>query len=150
MGEGMSVTLRKITEADADLLVRWRNENAEFFPPQPPLTAESHLKWYRETYLPDPRDSMFMVIHDGRPVGTVAMTIRAGTGELERMILGDKSLARRGIMRDAFSQLMDAYGLHRYWLRIYPWNTATIAFHERNGFEKTGVHGDYLIMERWQ
>jgi len=146
----MTVTLRKITEADASLLVQWRNENAKFFPPQPDWTAESHLAWYRGTYQHAPSQNVFMVLLDGRPVGCLAMTICGGRGELERMILGDKTIARGGVMRSAFRQLMDAYGLAKYWLRIYDWNHVTIAFHERNGFEITGrtEDGEYLIMER--
>jgi RimJ/RimL family protein N-acetyltransferase len=142
------VTLRKITEADAPLLVAWRNENAEFFPPQPPLTIGSHLAWFRDVYQHDPSASMFMVEHEGRPVGCVSMTIRDGRGELAQMILGDKTLARGGLMRAASRQLMDAYGLAAYWLRVLPGNTVTISFHKRNGFEVTGETGGYLIMER--
>jgi RimJ/RimL family protein N-acetyltransferase len=144
------LTLRKITETDAPLLVQWRNENAAYFPPQAPFTLESHLTWYHDRYMTDPTQNMFMVLHDSRPIGCLAMTIRDGCGELERMILGDKTLARGGHMRTAFRQLMDAYSLDSYWLRIYEWNTVTIAFHKRNGFEVTGKtpDGEYLIMER--
>ena len=146
----MTVSLRKITETDAGLLVAWRNENAEFFPPQPPFTLESHLAWYRDRYMADPAQNMFMVLLDSRPIGCLAMTIRGGRGELERMILGDKTVTRGGHMRAGFRQLMDAYGLASYWLRIYEWNTVTIAFHERNGFQVTGKSddGEYLIMQR--
>src|SRR5271155_1456213 len=114
----MGVTLRKITEADTPLLVKWRNENAKFFPPQPDWTLESHLKWFREKYQADPSDNMFMVLLDGKEIGCLAMTIKNGEGELERMILGEKELARGGKMRDGFRQLMDAYKLDRYWLRV--------------------------------
>jgi RimJ/RimL family protein N-acetyltransferase len=144
------ISLRRITEADAALLVKWRNENAKYFPPQPGWTVGSHLAWFRDCYQRDPSDNMFMVELDGRPVGCLAMTIRDGCGELERMVLGDKTIARNGVMRAAFRRLMDIYGLDRYWLRIYPWNTVTISFHERNGFQVTGQSedGEYLIMER--
>ena len=144
------LTLRKITETDALLLVQWRNENAQFFPPQAPLTIESHLAWYHGTYMSDPAQNMFMVLLDSRPIGCLAMTIRDGRGELERMILGDKTVTRGGHMRAGFRQLMDTYGLASYWLRIYPWNTVTINFHHRNGFHVTGKSddGEYLIMER--
>lgn len=144
----MNVTLRKIDETDGPLLVRWRNQNSEFFPPQPVLTLPAHLQWFRTVYVKNPSDNMYVALVDGRPVGCLAMTIKDGRGELERMILGDKTLARGGIMRSAMRQLMDAYGLSDYWLRIYPWNHVTISFHTRNGFEVTGEIGDYLIMER--
>ena len=80
-------------------------------------------------------------------------------GELERMMLGDKTLARGGFMRQGMRQLMDAYGLSHYWLRVMPDNERTIAFHKRNGFlpvsdhggeyENTlGEKGEYLTMAR--
>lgn len=150
----MTVSLRKITEADAPLLVKWRNENSEFFPPQDDWTVDSHLEWYYGKYTTDPCDNMFMVmlgddLAGWMPIGCLSMTIRNGCGELERMILGDKSVARGGYMRTAFRMLMDAYDLDYYWLRIYEWNKVTIAFHERNGFTVAGksYDGEYLIME---
>jgi RimJ/RimL family protein N-acetyltransferase len=144
------VWLRRIEPRDAHTLVRWRNENAKFFRPQEPWTLQSHLSWYYDVYQHDPSDNMFMVEHEGRLAGCLAMTIKGGRGELERMILGDKTVARGGIMRAAFRQLMDAYGLEYYWLRIYEWNEVTISFHRRNGFEVTGKSddGEYLIMTR--
>lgn len=156
----MTVTLREIQEADAELLVRWRNENAQWFPASGLLTISKHLAWYRGSYLTDPSQNMYMVRLDDRPIGVVGMTIRDGEGELERMILGDKSLTRGGYMRQGMRQLMAAYGLPHYWLRVMPHNEATIAFHKRNDFEVTSYDGgwyrttddctgQYIIMERF-
>lgn len=144
------VSVRKIHGGDAPLLVRWRNENAKYFPAREPLTELEHGRWFRDVYERDPSQAMFIAELDGKPVGCLAMTIRDGKGELERMILGDKSISRGGVMRAAFRQVMDAYGLERYWLRIYPWNHVTISFHERNGFAITGrtPDGEYLVMEK--
>jgi RimJ/RimL family protein N-acetyltransferase len=69
------------------------------------------------------------------------MTIKKGSGELERMMLGNKELARGGYIREGMRQLMDAYGLVHYWLRVMPDNEATIAFHKRNGFTVFGNDG---------
>jgi len=146
----MTVTVRKIRPGDSPLLVKWRNENAKYFPAQPDWTEVTHGRWYRDVYERDPSQAMFVAELDGRPVGCLAMTIRDGKGELERMILGEKDLARGGVMRAAFRQVMDAYGLEHYWLRVFPWNAVTIGFHQRNGFEITGRTGDgeYLVMEK--
>ena len=156
----MVVALREIQESDAENLVQWRNENAEWFPAGEPLTVESHLAWYRNRYLTDPSQSMYMTLLDGRPVGVVGMTIHRGAGELERMILGNKAISRSGIMRESVRMLMDAYGLAYYWLRVMPHNEVTINFHKRNGFKITatvpggdytdihGNHGEYVVMDR--
>lgn len=155
------VTLREILPWDADLLVQWRNdpENARWFPKQEPWTLRGHLDWYREHYLTDPSQNLYVILRGLRPVGTVGMTIRNGVGELERMMLGDKSLARGGYMRQGMRQLMKAYGLQHYWLRVMPDNEPTIRFHQRNGFtvlhrdggeyeNVLGEHGKYVVMAR--
>jgi len=155
------VTLREITSYDAERLVGWRNDpaNARWFPKQEPWTLLGHQNWYRDTYLTDPSQNLYVVRRNGIPVGTVGMTIRNGSGELERMMLGDKTLARGGYMRQGMRQLMAAYGLDYYWLRVMPDNEATIRFHQRNGFTKlttsggkyenvNGEHGEYLVMSR--
>jgi RimJ/RimL family protein N-acetyltransferase len=155
----MAVTLREIQEPDADLLVRWRNENAQWFPAGAPFTVAGHVAWYRSSYLTDPSQQMYMVVLDGYPVGVVGMTIRDGSGELERMILGDKARTRGGLMRQGMRQLMAAYGLEHYWLRVMPDNEVTISFHKRNGFRITSYDGgpyeapgdrsgQYVVMER--
>lgn len=153
------VTLREIRESDAWDLVDWRNENARWFPKQEPWTIQGHLDWYHNRYLTDPSQNLYLVCLNRNPVGTVGMTIKNGSGELERMMLGNKLLVRGGYMRRGMRQLMDAYGLSHYWLRVMPDNERTIAFHKRNGFtvfscaggkyENTlGEHGEYLLMSR--
>lgn len=155
------ITLREITADDAPRLVAWRNDpgNARWFPRQPAWTVSGHFDWYHCTYLADPSQNLYIVQRDGVPIGTVGMTIKDGLGELERMMLGDKALARGGYMRRGMRRLMDAYGLAHYWLRVMPDNERTIAFHKGNGFlpmsehggayENTlGEKGEYLIMSR--
>jgi RimJ/RimL family protein N-acetyltransferase len=154
------ITLREIVSSDL-FVVTWRNDpdNARWFPKQEPWTNEGHLNWYHDTYLRDPSQNLYLVLRGDMAIGTVGMTIKDGIGELERMMLGDKTLARGGFMRQGMRQLMDAYGLSHYWLRVMPDNERTIAFHKRNGFrvsssdggeyENTlGEKGRYLTMAR--
>ena len=138
------ISLRKITEADAPLLVRWRNENAEFFPSG--ATMEGHWSWF-QGYLEDPSDNMFMVLYGVREIGCLSMTIKDGRGELGRVIVGDKAACGKGFMDEAFRQLMSAYGLPSYWLKVYSWNMTAIRFYKRNGFTAVSTEGEYLIME---
>lgn len=158
------VTLREITgsRAESELIVSWRNDpsNARWFPKQEPWSVARHINWYREHYLTDPSQNLYQVLRDGFAIGTVGMTIKDGCGELERMMLGDKTLARGGYMRQGMRQLMAAYGMNFYWLRVMPDNEATIRFHRRNGFlpnigldgghyeNVNGEYGNYLIMSR--
>jgi RimJ/RimL family protein N-acetyltransferase len=137
------VTLREIIASDAQILVNWRNheDNARWFPWQPEWTVTGHLSWYYDQYLTDPSQNLYVVRRGSVPIGTVGMTIKHGWGELERMMLGDKTLARGGYMRQGMRQLMKAYGLDSYWLRVMPDNVRTIAFHKGNGFTVTSVTG---------
>ena len=128
------ITLREITDDDARCLVRWRNENADAFPPGPELTVSAHLDWYYGTYLTDPARVLCTVRQGGEPVGTIGLTVRHGRGEIGNMILGDKSLARQGVMQAAVKQLMLAFGLDYHWLNVLPANTACIRFYEKLGF----------------
>lgn len=156
-----AVTLRKIHEADAPRLVKWRNENAQWFPRQKPFTVTSHLDWYYGTYLKSPSLNQYIVIRKDldRDIGVVGMTIRHGSGELGNMILGDKSSARGGYMREAVMLLMDAYGLDRYWLHTMPGNYPVQRFYGKLGFRITSTRGpkftaadgtvkEYVVMAR--
>jgi RimJ/RimL family protein N-acetyltransferase len=147
------VTLREITDDDARALVRWRNENAAAFPPGAQLTVERHLDWYYDAYLLDPARVLCIVLKDGDPAGTIGLTVRHGRGELGNMILGDKSLARQGVMQAAVKQLMLAFGLDWYWLKVLPSNTACIRFYEKLGFAARPSPRDeggvtYKLMDR--
>jgi RimJ/RimL family protein N-acetyltransferase len=157
------VTLKEFrgTLAECELISGWRNnpDNSRWFPKQDAWTGTSCWAWYNEVYVRDPSQNLYWVLRDLTPIGTVGMTIRNGSGELERMMLGDKNLARGGYMRQGMRQLMSAYGMNHYWLRVMPDNEATIRFHQRNGFTKLTTPGgkyenvlgevdEYLVMSR--
>ena len=144
----MTVTLRKAGPADGGLLVAWRNENASAFPPGEPLTLSRHRDWWSGVYELDPSDHLYIVCAGGTPAGCMSLTIRAGSGEIGRVILGDKTRARAGIMSAALASLTAAYGLPAYWLRILPGNTTALRFYERNGFRRDREKGGWLIMLR--
>lgn len=158
-----AITLREITgaPAEAERIVQWRNDpdNARWFPKQEPWTVSRHIWWYRERYLTDPSQNLCQVLRDGFAIGTVGMTIKHGVGELERIMLGSKTLARGGYMRQGVRQLMEAYGLAHYWLRVMPDNNAAIGLYRKLGFtirdEDGGIYenvngevGSYLTMTR--
>lgn len=163
----LEVTLREILgdQIDCETLVAWRNENAQWFPKQEPWTVWGQQEWYNSVYIRDPSQNMYFVLVNSPGssakclIGVVTVTIKHGSGYLGMMILGNKNYARGGYMRQGMRQLMDAYGLSHYWLRVMPDNEATIRFHKRNGFTVSseeggsyenvhGEFGEYLVMTR--
>lgn len=149
------VRLRKITERDASLLVKWRNANAHGFPPRyTPLTEDEHDTWYYNQYLFDPVDQMFMVLYHGIAVGTIA--IRLGNEgrphEIHRVMIGEPPYARRGLMSAAVRKIMETFGRGWYELEVLESNFNARDFYEKNGFmncgvkEKSGIR--FCIMSR--
>lgn len=144
----MRVELRKTTIADTPLLVRWRNADREFFLDSEPLNEGAHRAWYTGTYVNAVADHLYLVICDGLPAGTAGITVSGGRGEIGRMLLGDKALARQGVMSAALRLVTDGYGLRGYWLRVLKGNEPAIAFYQRNGFTVARAADRCLVMER--
>ena len=127
------MTLRKITEHDTVYLVNWRNTNAQFFPPGPPLTRESHSEWYYEQYIHRPWDHMYMVC-DPYKLGTVAIDIRSKT--IHRVMRG--TTGEKGAMSRALVELLNLYGPGTYALQVIEGNEHAIRFYEALGFRRGG------------
>ena len=144
----MTVRLRKITEGDAGLLVRWRNENAASFASREPVTRASHDAWFRKVYQGDPWDHMYMIFAGNRPAGTIGARVSGRVAEIQRVLLGDKALARTGIMSAALEQVMNAYGPRIWELRVLPGNRAAAGFYEKHGFRVSGRDGECVVMTR--
>jgi RimJ/RimL family protein N-acetyltransferase len=147
------ITLREFagTWADCALVAAWRNDpdTAAAFPPGPLWTTKSEHAWYHGVYLPDPSLNFYFVCLDGKPIGTVGMRISGGKFEMMWMMLGDKSLARSGYMRQGMRKLMEAYGPGRYWGRVLPGNEAGLRFQIANGFEVTDKRDGFLVITRY-
>ena len=136
-----------MTEADSPYVIDWRNADAACFGDGTPLSAREHYMWYHETYLNDPRDHMYIVMHDYRPAGTIGIKL-GSTPEIQRVLLGDKKLSRTGVMSDALERLRSMYRFPEYKLAVKPDNIPAIRFYERDGFVQTGRSGEWLIMMR--
>jgi ribosomal protein S18 acetylase RimI-like enzyme len=125
--------LRKIDMADNLLLRTWRNDNAEFFPPGPKITASMQVDWYRE-YLNRPEDHQYMVMNGSRPVGTLAIDIRSKV--IGRVMRGRPE--PKGIMSAAVFELMGLYGDGTYMLQVLESNYHAIEFYQNLGFRPFG------------
>jgi RimJ/RimL family protein N-acetyltransferase len=82
------------------------------------------------------------VLLDGQPIGSIGVTIKYGAGEIGNMILGDKTYARSGYMRQGVLLLMRAFGLNYWWLHVLPDNIACMKFYEKLGFTVESAPGD--------
>lgn len=128
--------LRKIDEADNDLLRRWRNASAEFFPPGAEIDWTRQSIWYQE-YLRTPHDHQYMVCLEPpefRPVGTLAIDIRSKM--INRVIRGRPD--GKGAMGAAIFELMSLYGPGTYTLQVLEGNQHAIEFYENLGFQVFG------------
>lgn len=146
----MDVTLRKVTENDSLDIIGWRNENAQYFPPvDHELCLHDHVAWFRRTYLLDPADHYYMVCADQRSVGTIAYN--SATGELGRVLLGEKRFARQGVMSAAIGEIEETFAPEWMWLYVLPDNKVAIRFYEKYGFLRSGAlqPGGGLKMEIW-
>ena len=143
----MIVGLREAVRADGPLLVAWRNADRGCFGDTAELTLAAHERWWAQVYEPDPDDHLYIVEVNGRPAGTIGLKA-GGRPEISRVLLGEKTLARRGVMSAALRMLTGRYGLPRYWLLVKDGNEPAVRFYERNGFAVTGREGGCLVMER--
>jgi len=144
---GLRVGLRKATWADGPLLVGWRNADRDLFGDITRLTLDGHLSWWSGVYERDPWDHLYIVEAGGTPAGTIGIRL-GGRPEICRVLLGDKTLARTGVMTAALNLLTGRYGLPRYWLRVRTGNTPAVRFYERNGFRRYEEDGEWTLMTR--
>lgn len=130
----MTVMLRKIDDADCYQLVEWRNQNRDYFLDSAEITLAEHLRWY-EGYLYRPKDQMYIVEVSSRSVGTIGVQL-VGTKdfEIQRVMLGDKGLARAGVMSEALAGIFEAYGQGWYSLEVLRVNLDAQRFYAKNGF----------------
>ncbi len=154
---GERVTLRPMTHADADCLVRW--------------AADPDYAWFqwgrRPGRFPDaasardwidrfagPAGAVFAIEHEGRPIGHAsyrdlqpkAKSTEVGIG------IGEKTLWSRGLGREALRllvrHLQHDLGLHRITLHVLAFNDRAIASYKACGFQVESVERDAVITDR--
>ena len=139
--------LRPLRGTEAAMVLQWRNENRSAFLHDEVISEQEHLVWMRK-HLDDPDDLTFVIWAGDQPVGTIGVCFAAGRRELARVMLGDRSFARQGVMSEAISLLMRLYGSQRWWLRVREDNPSAIAFYEATGWRRGETHDGCLVMER--
>lgn len=141
--------LRYIEGHDTRRIVAWRNANAEFFPPQPDWTEESHYNWYIR-YLGNTDAFMHVVcLDDETPVGTIGVTREPGSScEVGNVLLGERGLAPPGIMGEALEEVLRLHEADLWWLEVLRNNERAVRFYQKHGFVRYETYGEWAYMIR--
>lgn len=146
------VTIRPITDADTDDIVRWRNnENVrKNFVYQEKFTPESHTQWLR-TKVDTGKVAQFIIEADGKPIGSCYLRDISKQNRSAEfgIFIGEDTARRKGYGTTAGKKLLDygfkQLGLHRIFLRVFSDNERAIRSYERIGFKKEGYFRDMIF-----
>lgn len=146
MIEGTKVNLRPITEADTDLIIKWRNSErvSNNFIFSEKLTAEMHKKWLEEK-VKKHLVEQFIIIEkkSGKPIGSVYFRdIDQTKKEAEYGIfIGEDYALGKGYGNEtaklALEYAFEKMKLNRIFLRVFEDNEAAIKSYENAGFRTT-------------
>ena len=149
-----NVTIRPITEADTDNIIRWRNAPSvvEHFIYRTPLTAEAHLNWLHNRV--ETGDVAQFIIMDGEtPVGSVYLRdIDRVNRKCEYGIfIGEDSCRGKGIgsaaARLALEYAFEELKMNRVFLRVFADNKQAVRSYEKAGFKYEGTFRDDVIID---
>lgn len=142
--------VRPATDADAELLLAWRNdeETRAWSRTPDPVDPAGHRAWLARV-LADPDRRLYVAEHDGRPVGTVRFD-RDGDGAWEVSITvapehRDRGLARR-ILAAGEHALGDGVSIVA---NVHRDNAASRALFRKAGYvERSGQDGAFLWLDK--
>lgn len=127
----------------ADLLARWRNENAHMAPGHFMATPESTKKWLDQQIIARADRILFLIIStDGTKIGHIGLAsfdYQAKSCEIDAVVRGEKA-GYGGMMTFALNSLiywgLTELKLKQILLRVLADNERAISFYNRNSFCK--------------
>ena len=153
---GEKVSLRPITDADTDDIVRWRNdpEIRRFFLFRETFTPEMHRAWLRDK-VGTGRVIQYIIIDrdSGRGVGSVYFRDVDAKNESAEygIFIGERRARRRGIGTETarlFTRFgLDVLRLHRISLKVLGGNEIARRSYEKAGFRTEGVFRDFVKLD---
>lgn len=141
--DGRHLVLRRVEEADCDLLLRWANdeEARRQSRSQRPISREEHVAWFGRKF----RDSncRFYIGVDvhGLPLGCIRFDIKKGVAEISLNV--DAGARNRGIgsrmIRLAALRLLRESDIETILAKIKKENSASIGAFRKAGFIEQGI-----------
>ena len=153
---GEKLSLRPITDADTDDIVRWRNDPEvwKYFLFREPFTPEMHRAWLRDKVETGKVIQYIIVEHEsGKSVGSVYFRdIDEKNESAEYGIFIGEAFARGRGLGTETAKLFTAFGLdvlrlHRISLKVLGGNDIARRSYEKAGFVTEGIFRDYVKLD---
>lgn len=154
--EGEKLSLRPITDADTDDIVRWRNNPAvrRNFLFRETFTPEMHRNWLR-TKVASGEVIQYIIVEreSGKSIGSVYLRDIDEKNESAEygIFIGEDRARGRGYGTETAKLFTDwalyALGLHRVSLRLIAGNEAARKSYERAGYRTEGVFRDFARLD---
>jgi len=150
----VAISLRKITENDTSLILKWRNSQfvKNNFVIREPLTEENQRNWM-ESVIAKEKAIQYIILSNNFPVGSVYIRDIDYThkkGEFG-IFIGEKSFIGKGLGLFATKEILkiafDDIKLHRVYLRVFTDNISAIKTYRKAGFTKEGVLKDTVLID---
>jgi UDP-4-amino-4,6-dideoxy-N-acetyl-beta-L-altrosamine N-acetyltransferase len=148
------ISMRKITESDISLILKWRN--SEFiknnFVIREPFTEENQKKWM-ENAIAKGKAVQYIILIDNLPIGSVYIRDIDYThkkGEFG-IFIGEKDFVGKGFGLSTTKKMLkiafDEIKLHRVYLRVFTDNISAIKTYEKAGFAREGILKDTVLID---
>ena len=153
---GEKLTLRPITDADTDDIVRWRNDPEvwRYFLFREPFTPEMHRAWLRDKVMTGKVIQYIIVEREsGQSVGSVYFRDVDEKNESAEygIFIGEPRARGRGLGTETarlFTRFgLDVLRLHRISLKVLGGNEIARRSYEKAGFRTEGVFRDFVKLD---
>lgn len=144
--------LKGIEEQDTEIIVRLRSDSAIYkyflFPHK--LTAEEHLKWFRENYLYNYDRFDWVASNEQNVIGVFG--VKKSSTEVEISYLLGTEFYGKGYASEAVNKIIEfckeSLGINTMIANVHRQNIASRKFIERLGFSKRNETKDFICYEK--